>query len=380
MRLLVISTVVHYTRDGKLVGHGPTVTEISHLARIFDEIHHVACFHPGEAPAMALPYTTEHIHLIPVPVAGGTRLRDKLNILRLSPLYIRVILKALPQAEVVHIRCPANLSLIAIVLLALVKKPRLRWVKYAGNWQPTSLEAWSSRFQRWWLEQGFHRGFVTVNGKWPEQPDHVRTFINPCITNEELEAAEQIAHAKTFPGRLRLLFVGMMYPPKGADRALQIVQRLRTMGIPLFFDLVGEGPARSNSEHLAVELGIADCVQFHGSLPRSQLNDLYAQSHIMLFPSSSSEGWPKVLSESMAYGVVPVSSNVSSIPQYLIKYEVGKALPPYDLDAFSDAIVEYYEHPDIWKKESLNGLVLARLFSYNNYLQDVRILLGLCDK
>ena len=43
------------------------------------------------------------------------------------------------------------------------------------------------------------------------------------------------------------------------------------------------------------------------------------QAYLMLFPSES-EGWPKVLSEGKAYGVVPVTSDVSSIPQYLREF------------------------------------------------------------
>src|SRR3712207_3692431 len=106
------------------------------------------------------------------------------------PHYTRTIWRELPQADVVHVRCPANISLIAIVLLAVVRYPRRRWVKYAGNWQSYPVEAWSYRFQRWWLSSGLHRGVVTVNGHWPGQPAHVYSFLNPCFTEAELAAAQ----------------------------------------------------------------------------------------------------------------------------------------------------------------------------------------------
>lgn len=379
MRLLIISNMAHYYRDGQLVGHGSTATEIGYLAQLFEQVTHIGCLHPGQAPASFLPYRTENIRFVPLEPTGGTRFRDKLRIAEHMPGYAKAILGELPKADIVHVRCPANISLLAIVLLAFVRSPRLRWVKYAGNWQPTRREAWSSWFQRWWLKRGFHRGFVTVNGEWPGQPAHVRQFINPCLTDEELQVATEIARAKTLSHPLRLLFVGAVNGAKGVGRALQVVQRLRQQAVPVVFDIIGDGSSRNEVESLAAELGIADCVRFHGALPRTRLNDFYAQAHIMLFPTDSSEGWPKILSEGMAYGVVPVSGNVSSIPQYLKRFQVGKALDPYDIEAFTQAVIMYYLHPDIWKQESLNGLELARQFTYSHYLQDVRDLLGLTN-
>src|SRR5687767_2012317 len=119
MRLLIISNMAHYLRHGQVVGWGPTVQEIDHLAELFDEVVHIACLHSSEAPASALPYSSARVTLVPVPPAGGKGLGAKLNILRHSPLYARMILRQLSRADVVHVRCPANISLLAIFLLGL---------------------------------------------------------------------------------------------------------------------------------------------------------------------------------------------------------------------------------------------------------------------
>lgn len=302
---------------------------------------------------------------------------DKLRIILHIPEYIRAILKSLPHADVVHIRAPANIPLMTIVLLAFVRSPRLRWVKYAGNWQPARREPWSYTFQRWWLKRGFHRGFVTVNGEWPDQPVHVRQFINPCLTDEEWQSAAEIARVKTLAAPLRVLFVGAVNEAKGVGRALQIVQHLHQKSIPLVFDIIGDGLEVRGFEQQAQELGIGHCVRFHGALPRAALNDYYAQAHIMVFPTDSSEGWPKVLSEGLAYGVVPVSGNVSSIPYHLERFRIGRALDPYDLDAFVEAIERYWFHPELWEQEARRGPEAAQHFTYSAYLRDVRELLGL---
>jgi glycosyltransferase involved in cell wall biosynthesis len=117
-------------------------------------------------------------------------------------------------------------------------------------------------------------------------------------------------------------------------------------------------------------------VSSHGWLPRPDLNQFYAKSHIALHPSNS-EGWPKVLSEAMAYGVVPIASNVGSIPHYLQKFGVGKTFDANDIEGFANAVMWYVQHPDAWKEESENGVKAAHFFSYENYLRAVRGMLDL---
>jgi len=375
VKLLIISATAHYQRGGIIVGHGPTVTEINHLAELFEEVIHIGMWYGADAPPSALPYSSKRVAFIPVPFTGGPRLVDKLDILFHFPRYLRVMSRELSRADVVHVRCPANISMLAVILLAMVRNPRLRWVKYAGNWHPSRPEAWSYRFQRWWLRKGFHRGFVTVNGTWPNQPKHVRTFINPCITDEELSNSIAVAARKKLSCPIRLLFVGAVNDAKGVGRAIQVVRLLHQQGVSLTLDVIGDGPSRREYEEMVSQLGLGNCVQFHGVLSRAQLNKFYSQAHLMLFPTDG-EGWPKILSEGIAYGVVPVSSNVGSIPYYLKRFNVGRALDPYDLKAFAQAIIAYYENPGLWKQESENGLRLAQQFTYNRYLQDVRDLLG----
>ena len=376
MRLLIISQMSHYQRGNQIVGWGPTVHEIDHLAQIFDEIRHIACLHTETAPSSALPYSSDRISLVPVPMVGGEGLLKKLDVIRLTPLFIRTILKELAKADVVHVRCPANTSLLAIILLALVRAPRVRWVKYAGNWRPDGEEPWSYTFQRWWLKKGLHRGVVTINGRWPDQPSHVYSFLNPCITGEELSLAQAAAAAKQVTSPFKLLFVGRLERAKGVDRALNILSSLEKRGLPAKLDLVGDGPQRGEFEELARKLGVGHLTTFHSWLPRTALAPLYGEAHVLVFPTNS-EGWPKVLSEAMAYGVVPVCSSVSSIPQYLKEFGTGRMLEPDDVEGFTAAVADYYSAPDIWKRESEMGVKAAQLFSYSNYVTSVRKILNM---
>ncbi|MGQ9699016.1 MAG: glycosyltransferase family 4 protein [Armatimonadota bacterium] len=376
MRLLIISHTEHYRSSDTLVGWGPTVRELDYLARLFNQVRHIAWLQDGPTPASALPYTARNLRLVPVRPSGGDTIHGKLTALATFPAYARTILRELRSADVVHVRCPANISMLAIVLLAFVRRPKLRWVKYAGNWRPNGREPWSYTFQRWWLNLGLHRGIVTVNGRWPDQPPHVHSFLNPCLTSRELEEANQMTANKKLAAPVRLLFVGRVEEAKGAGRALCIMAELVRAGLRVSLDLVGNGPERPVFERMAVQLGVKDRVTFHGWLPRTALPSLYAQAHILLLPTRS-EGWPKALSEAMAYGAVPVAGAVSSIPQILEDTGAGIALDPLDIPSFVDAIQRFVQEPDLWWKASTKGREAAQAFTYEAYIERVKNLLGL---
>jgi glycosyltransferase involved in cell wall biosynthesis len=371
MNLLIISTMPHFKKEEEIVGWAATVEEISHLSVLFDSIRHIACLHHDPAPEVTIPYSSSKIRLIPIPPTGGAGLGSKLQILRAIPSYCRIILMELKSADLVHVRCPANISLIAIVLLAFVRNPRIRWIKYAGSWVRYPGEAWSYKFQRWWLRHGLARAVVTINGVWPNQEDHIKSFLNPCLTGEELSVAARAARAKHDSGELRLLFVGRTEKAKGTDKVLEILAGLRIRGRDATLDVVGDGPARRKMEAMADALPIRNSVSFHGWLPRPSLAELYARAHFLLLPSDS-EGWPKVISEAMAYGVIPIASDVGSISQILARFNVGSTCKPDDMPGFIDAMLRRCEDPAAWKEESLRAVRAAEYFTYEHYVSDVR--------
>jgi glycosyltransferase involved in cell wall biosynthesis len=93
-----------------------------------------------------------------------------------------------------------------------------------------------------------------------------------------------------------------------------------------------------------------------------------------LIHPTQSDGWPKVMSESMAFGVVPLAGAISSIPQVLAETGAGRALPAEDIFSFVEAIREFLEKPEQWKQASRAGLSSVHLFTYQAYLNSVRSL------
>ncbi|PYJ80020.1 MAG: hypothetical protein DME22_24615, partial [Verrucomicrobia bacterium] len=375
--LLIISHTPHYRREGEIVGWGATVREIDHLATLFERVVHIAPLHADAAPASSLPYQSSRVRLRFVSPSGGERLRDKLNIPLRYPGYARVILQERRAADVIHVRSPASISLLALMMLAVLRGPQVRWAKYAGDWNRNGAEPWSYRFQRWWLSHGLHRGLVTVNGRWPNQGAHIRSFLNPCLTEAELKEGAEAARSKRLGTPVQLLFVGRLESAKGVGICLEILAQLDKAGIAARLDLIGDGEERHQLEQKARDLNVFSNAKFHGGLPRAALGRFYGQAHFILLPTTCSEGWPKVLSEAMAYGAVPIASPVSSIPQYLSNFSCGQVVNSRNARSFSQALESYLRAPAGWEEHSKNALNAAQNFSYTHYLNAVRELLSM---
>jgi glycosyltransferase involved in cell wall biosynthesis len=376
VKLVVVSHTPHYRSATGTVGWGPTVREFDHLAELFREVVHIAPLYEVAAPESAMAYMSARVRVVAVRPAGGEQARDKLGILLRAPGWARAILREAADADVLHVRCPAGISLVTLALLPFVRRRVKSWIKYAGNWKPDGREPWTYRLQRRWLLSGRTRSVVTVNGEWPGQPEYVVPFLNPCLTEEELDEGRRVGEEKALSSPLQLLFVGSLNDSKGAGRALRALERVIGHRVDANLDVVGDGPERASLLSRVEEVGLADRVRLHGWMPRHALSPLFARAHIILTPSET-EGWPKVLSEAMAYGGVPVASRVSCIPQYLERFGTGRTFDAHDVDGFADAITWYVAHPTEWKNESQRAVAAARLFSYSRFLEAVRSLLEL---
>lgn len=370
-RLLVVSHTPHYRDpDGRLTAFGPTARELDHLAGQVAHLTHLAPLWPGPAPGSALPYRATNLEFLALPPSGGATGWAKLRILLGAPHFWWLLTRAVSAADLVHVRAPANQALLAMMAWRWLPR-RPWWVKYAGNWQPAEAEAWSYRWQRGWCAEPRPGVRVTVNGRWPDQPHQIVTFRNPCLEAAELAEGAGYAANKTWATPIRLLYVGRLEEPKGAPRAVEILRSLRARGLDAHLDLIGDGPARPQLAALAAGGDFGDALVVHGELPRPALATFYARAHFLVLPTRSSEGWPKVLAEAMAYGALPLAGAISSIPQILGELGLGAALPPLEPAAFADAIARYGENPDRFHEESRRAAAAARQFTYDRYLADV---------
>lgn len=370
--MLIISHTPHYQEEGQISAWGSTVREIDQLATLFDEVVHLAPLHSGPAPESSLPYSSPKVSYHAVRPAGGEKFVQKTAILWQIPAWMKKMRTEMQQADAIHIRCPANISLVALIARHLWAKNKPCWVKYAGSWSAKTRQPFSYRLQHAELLRSVPARVVSVNGRLPSDPRHILSFYNPSFSEEEYLLSRELAQEKSLTLPLQLLFVGRLEQAKGFGRVIEITRELASRKVEFTLDAVGDGPERAEFEARVQQLGLSAYINFYGWKKRLEINDFYQKAHIILLPSTSSEGWPKVLSEAMAFGVVPIASDAGSISEILQTAQIGVSLPPNNLPAFTAAIEKYNRDPLLWKQECVRATAFAERFSYEHYLERIR--------
>ncbi|MBL8007050.1 MAG: glycosyltransferase [Ignavibacteria bacterium] len=369
MKLAIISHTPHYRSEGIVKGWGSTVTEINHLAKLFDRIFHVAPLHEENSPGSSLPYIGDKIEFIPLKPYGGSKLSDKFSIIKTAPYNlskINSVLKILGKKDWVQFRAPTAMGLYVLPFLKIRNKSKL-WVKYAGNWKMEN-PPFSYRFQKWWLENNIQKSKVTINGYWKGQKDHLINFINPCIDETELAEAGESALKKNFNGKLTICFSGTLTENKGTGLILEALQNFSNAEKIEEVLFAGDGSGRKLFEEKAA--GIKIKIKFLGFINREELKSVYSKSHLILLPSES-EGFPKVIAEAAAYGCVPVVSDISSISQYFNNVNA------YLLEKISSPEIEKKIHEADDDRNALrlkSGLCVktAKKFTYEHFLKSLQ--------
>ncbi|NMB64986.1 MAG: glycosyltransferase [Spirochaetes bacterium] len=369
MKLAIISHTEHYlSNDGTLVGWGPTVREINHLAPHFEKVYHVACLHAGTPPPSSMKYTEPNIEFVQIPPFGGNNIRGKLSVLTTMPVIIKQVSRIIDQVDFFQLRLPTGFGNYLLPWLKIFRPKAKFWVKYAGNWAQENPPL-GYAFQRWWLKNNFSECKVTVNGRWPHQPDHVISFENPCLTEQERNEGREILKLKDFSGYLDFAFIGQFTEQKGIGRVIEAFKLLKEPRIG-FLHIVGDGVDRGRYEKLALEAGIR--CKFYGFLPKDNVNKILIKSHVLLLPSES-EGFPKVVAEAANFGCLPVVSAVSSLPQYIKDNENGFLMSSINANGIIYCIKDIISKtPSELKAMAINAYKMSDTFTYDLYVKRIK--------
>ncbi|MBT8279923.1 MAG: glycosyltransferase family 4 protein [Bacteroidia bacterium] len=369
MKLAIISHTEHFkTRDGTIVGWGPTITEINHLLDIFDEIYHVAMFHDKEAPDSAIPYIDDRIKFVPLPALGGKTLIKKMAIIFQSPRVLSTISSTLKKVDHFQFRAPTGIGVFVIPYLMLLNSKK-GWFKYAGNWNQKNAPL-SYRIQKWLLRQQSKP--VTINGKWDNQSKNSLSLENPCLTRSEINTGRSIREIKDIEGPVNLCFVGRLEKEKGVLLMIEALLKLdqnhkKRIGV---VHLVGDGLARIKIERRIENSDIT--FELHGFIPREEVQKLYAESHIFILPSES-EGFPKVIAEAMNYGCIPICSDVSSIGQYISNGRNGLLLDELTKENLVQKLEEVLNYNTSEYQNLIGGNdEMLKKFTFNYYNKRIK--------
>jgi glycosyltransferase involved in cell wall biosynthesis len=167
----------------------------------------------------------------------------------------------------------------------------------------------------------------------------LRNGVDTDVFRPEDRAAAR-ARAALPAGVPLLAVVGNLLPEKGQALAIEALALLP--GVHLV--IVGEGPARPQWLALAQRLGVQHRMHWRASMPQAQLRDVYAAADALLL-TSSREGWPNVVLESMACGTPVVAMDVGAVRQMIVGPEFGRIVTERSAAALAAAAAAQLAQP-----------------------------------
>ncbi len=158
------------------------------------------------------------------------------------------------------------------------------------------------------------------------------------------------------PGNLvpNLLCLGRLVPAKGQHVLLDAAARLRDSGTVFRLMIVGDGPDRQSLERRAIELGLAESIEFTGAVGQDEVHQYYDCADMFVLPSFA-EGVPVVLMEAMAKEIPVISTRITGIPELIEHGRSGLLVSASDAQALADAIQRLIDDPELRKRVGAEG-------------------------
>lgn len=163
-----------------------------------------------------------------------------------------------------------------------------------------------------------------------------------------------------------LLSVGRLHAQKNVGYLLNLVAAIKSR-TEIKAQIIGDGPERTSLEETAAALGIADCVQFNGWLPRERVREAY-QSATFLVHASSYEGMSNVILEALASGLPVVASRIPENTELIEDGANGFLFDPATNPAqLAERISGLFQDEPTWARLSIEArATIEKHFSWNH--------------
>lgn len=170
----------------------------------------------------------------------------------------------------------------------------------------------------------------------------------------------------------RIVYVGRLIGYKKVEQVLELVLRLRRLGLDVRADIVGDGPERVPLESLTSKMGVTDSVRFWGFLRRYEDVARIVSSGTVFVNPSIFEGFGLTLLEAMAAGTPVVAYDLESYREYARDRVNCLLARPYDFEEFTDNVKRIIVDETVANGISRMGIETASQFGWAKMAQRIR--------
>ncbi len=144
----------------------------------------------------------------------------------------------------------------------------------------------------------------------------------------------------------RILFLGRLVPNKGFDLALTAFAAIVEHFPHVRLVVAGNGPARTELQRQAADLGLSGSVDFLGWVAPHTVPTLINTATVVVVPSREWEALPLVALEAACMARPVVAARDGGLPEVVVHERTGLLVEREDSDGLAKAICLLLEHPE----------------------------------
>ncbi len=370
-KFVIITFVPIVYKNNERLAYGPYVKEMDLWLKHVDEIMFVCPKSTNDQGQLLKNFETnkpfKHLH---IPEFAATNF---ISILKAIPQVFFIafqIFRGMIWANHIHLRCPGNTGLIACFIQILFPWKK-KTAKYAGNWDWASNQPFTYRLQQKLLRNTIltHNMKVMVYGNWPDKTKNIEPFFTATYReNEVIETPE-----KNFNEKINLIYVGYLSKGKQPLLTVKVAEDLSKKGFNIQLNMFGNGEEKENIEAYINQQNLQNIVTIHGNKPSDIVKQYFQASHFLVFISKS-EGWPKVVAESMFWGCLPITTKVSCVPE-MVANGLRGSLVSDNQEVISKTIESWIKNEDAYKKAITEAKNWSRQFTLEAFEEKIKELI-----
>jgi len=372
MTFLIVTHVPYKLSGGRYYAYGPYVREMNIWLRYPEKVIIVAPLIKESQPgAIDLAHDHPDIEFITIPEFDILGLRSIIRTFFLLPLLLCRIARGMRKADHIHLRCPGNVGLLGCVVQIFFPGKK-KTAKFAGNWDPAMRKVRTYNWQRTVLsdERISRKMSVLVYGEWPSRTKNIIPFFTASYHESEIVDSP----ARSLEGTIRCVYCGYLLKEKRPLQSIMAVEKLAARGYDIELVLMGNGPEYSSLENYIKEKGLGSFVHLKGDVTASEVKSTMQQSNFLTFYGHDSEGWPKVVAESMFWGCVPLVRSVSCTRFMLGNGERGTIVED-SVESMSEGIQKYLDNPVYYKETAEKAMRWSRQYTLEKFEKEISSLL-----
>ncbi len=182
--------------------------------------------------------------------------------------------------------------------------------------------------------------------------DNIFVLYNGIDFHDFPDAAEI---RKTPSKSMVLGAMGRLVPQKNQMFFIPLMEELKRRNLPIQLHIAGEGSLNALLQNEIIKHGLQNEMRLIGFQSKEFLKNCDLFVHASLW-----EGFGYVLVEAQAYGLPVVAFNNSSNPEVVRDGETAILVPENDVQAFADAVEDFYNHPEKRQKFGQHAMRWSR--------------------